>query len=78
LQFVNDAMARESGCGYDELLYEANAPASPDSSSKKRRSAHQGWICQKPGTVEIGCNPWDSRAMAATAGTGRLINGTAW
>jgi hypothetical protein len=34
------------------------------------RSAHQGWTCDKPGSVKIGRSPLDSRAAAAIAGSG--------
>ena len=45
---------------------------------QKLQSAHQGWICDKPGTVEIGRSPLDSRAAAAIAGSGSRIGGTVW
>src|SRR5258708_25597224 len=32
--------------------------------SKRLRSAHQGWTCDKPRSVEIGRSPFDSRAAA--------------
>ncbi len=46
--------------------------------SKRLRSAHQGWTCDKPRSVEIGRSPLDSRAAAAIAGSGFRIGGTAW
>jgi hypothetical protein len=45
---------------------------------KKRRSTRHGWTCDKPGSVEIGRSPLDSRTAAAIAGSGVLIGGTAW
>jgi hypothetical protein len=40
--------------------------------------AHQGWTCDKPGSIEIGRSPLDSRAAAAIAGSGNRMGGTAW
>ena len=40
-------------------------------------SARQGWTCENPGSVEIGRSPLTSRAVAATAGSGIRIGGTA-
>src|SRR6202048_806051 len=45
---------------------------------KRHRSAHQGWTCDKPGYVETGRSPLDSRAAAAIAGSGVRMGGTAW
>ena len=40
--------------------------------------SHQGWTCDKPGSVETGRSPLDSRAAAAIAGSGSRMGGTAW
>jgi hypothetical protein len=45
---------------------------------KRLRSAHQGWTCDKPGSVEIVCSSLDSRTAAAIAGSGVRMGGTAW
>jgi hypothetical protein len=62
----------------DEPPYEATARTSTDSILKRIHLAHQGRLCDKSGTVEIGRIPLDSRAAAAIAGSGTRIGGTAW
>jgi hypothetical protein len=68
------------GSGQKTDLPQAEEPAqaAPDPISKRLRLAHQGWTCDKPGSVEIGRSPLDSRAAAAIAGSGVRMGGTAW
>src|SRR5258708_25154165 len=73
-----DAACRRSHEFWADRIGDGFAQASPDSSSKKHRSAHQGWTCDKPGYVETGRSPLDSRAAAAIAGSGSRMGGTAW